>query len=779
MVINASKQQTRDSAFLKYIIAIMISIFPYLLYAQSYKGTVVDMQNNPVAFANITTLTTDSTFITGTVSNDDGSFQINANSTVALLKISYIGYQELILPVSMDKTELGTIQLEDGNLRLDEVVVEANLNKVFGERREFLFSPDDKLKANSGLDLMRNVPQLSLNDMTNKLQTANGGTVKVLLNGLMVEETDLIGLRPEDIIKVEYYSQPPARYANLGVDAVLNVVVRRSDNGGYIMANIRQGLTTGFGTDIIQGKLSKGDNDYSLRYFLDYRDLNKNRYHQSYAYSLNDGNYDIHKEGLNGDYSGTYHVIEGNFARIKNENYFLNIKGSLRLNPGNENYPSSISGFRAGLPIETGISISKAHSNYLSPALDIYFSKTMKNDQELTFNVVNTYYDSKSDRSLNENFGSHTYDVATSFRNKSYSIISEAVYEKNFGKHAFSVGAKHSFKTLSEDYTAGDAWTNSHYDIHNLYGYLSLSSHFDKWHYNIGFGVEETWLDAEQKQTYFVVKPNLLVSYNYSDQSTWELKSAINSYVPDISLLSSSPVFIDSSFVSQGNPNLKPYYEVTADLSYTYSKGSFYLQTGVGYSYSHNPYHVYFDNDGLQALKSYRHEDYLQSYNYNLTLSWNPFPWLTLAPTYMISYQKSKGPGFSYDNWMHYSSFYASASYKDFSLTMQVFPKYKNLQGQTISRWENYYYGDIRWQKKNLSVTLGVLFSSKANTLFTCNGAPIRYFETQDWHNFNGLVFANLVYTFSFGKNKNRNVQQKLKNADNDSGLYQDSKARF
>ena len=270
MVINASKQQTRDSAFLKYIIAIMISIFPYLLYAQSYKGTVVDMQNNPVAFANITTLTTDSTFITGTVSNDDGSFQINANSTVALLKISYIGYQELILPVSMDKTELGTIQLEDGNLRLDEVVVEANLNKVFGERREFLFSPDDKLKANSGLDLMRNVPQLSLNDMTNKLQTANGGTVKVLLNGLMVEETDLIGLRPEDIIKVEYYSQPPARYANLGVDAVLNVVVRRSDNGGYIMANIRQGLTTGFGTDIIQGKLSKGDNDYSLRYFLDY-----------------------------------------------------------------------------------------------------------------------------------------------------------------------------------------------------------------------------------------------------------------------------------------------------------------------------------------------------------------------------------------------------------------------------------------------------------------------------------------------------------------------------
>ena len=145
----------------------------------------------------------------------------------------------------------------------------------------------------------------------------------------------------------------------------------------------------------------------------------------------------------------------------------------------------------------------------------------------------------------------------------------------------------------------------------------------------------------------------------------------------------------------------------------------------------------------------------------------------------MIAYQKSKGPGFSYDNWMHYSSFYASASYKDFSLTMQVFPKYKNLQGQTISRWENYYYGDIRWQRKNLSVTLGVLFSSKANTLFTCDGAPVRYFETQDWHNFNGLVFANLVYTFSFGKNKSRNVQQKLKNADNDSGLYQDSKARF
>ena len=769
----------KTNSIMKVIFLFLSALLPFVASAQTFKGKLLDSQNKPVSFANILLMSSDSAFIAGTVSNDDGTFQITANKQAALLKISYIGFQEQILSISADKTDLGNILLKEDNLTLNEVVVEANLNKVFGERREFLFSLDDKLKANSGLDLMRNVPQLSLNDMTNKLQTANGGTVKVLLNGLMVEETDLIGLRPEDIIKVEYYSQPPARYANLGVDAVLNVVVRRSDNGGYIMANLRQGLATGFGTDIIQGKLSKGDNDYSLRYFLDYRDLNKNRYHQSYAYSLNDGKYDIRKEGLNGDYSGTYHVIEGNFARIKNENYFLNIKGTLRLNPGNENYPSSISGIRAGQPIETGISTSKAHSNYLSPALDIYFSKTMKNDQELIFNIVNTYYDSKSDRSLNENFGSHTYDVATSFRNKSYSIISEAVYEKNFGKHAFSVGAKHSFKTLSEDYTAGDGWTNRRYDIHNLYGYLSLSSHFDKWHYNIGFGVEETWLDAEQKQTYFVVKPNLLVSYNYSDQSTWELKSTINSYVPDISLLSGSPIFIDSSFVSQGNPYLKPYYEFTTDLNYTYTKGTFYLQTGVGYSYAHNPYHVYFDNDGLQALKSYRNEDYLQSFNYNLTLNWNPFPWLTLAPMYMLSYQKAKGLGYKSTNWMHFFAAYASASYKDFALTLQIFPKYKNLQGQTISQWENLFYGDIRWKKKNLSIALGVVYSPKTNTLFTSEGLPVHYYETQDWRNFNGLVFANLVYTFSFGKSKKRNVQQKLNNADNDSGLYQDSKARL
>ena len=137
---------------MKKLYFLLLALCCISVQAQQIRGKLLDAQNKPVSFANILLMSSDSAFIAGTVSNDDGTFQVTANKQAALLKISYIGFQEQILSISADKTDLGNILLKEDNLTLNEVVVEANLNKVFGERREFLFSPDDKLKANSGLD---------------------------------------------------------------------------------------------------------------------------------------------------------------------------------------------------------------------------------------------------------------------------------------------------------------------------------------------------------------------------------------------------------------------------------------------------------------------------------------------------------------------------------------------------------------------------------------------------------------------------------------------------
>ena len=64
--------------------------------ANRYKGTIIDEQGQPVAYANIALLSPqDSTLITGGVSNESGLFVIPCEQHPVLARISYVGYKTI------------------------------------------------------------------------------------------------------------------------------------------------------------------------------------------------------------------------------------------------------------------------------------------------------------------------------------------------------------------------------------------------------------------------------------------------------------------------------------------------------------------------------------------------------------------------------------------------------------------------------------------------------------------------------------------------------------
>ena len=66
--------------------------------ALRYKGTVIDEQGQPVAYANIALLSPqDSTLITGGVSNESGFFVIPCEQKPVLARISFVGPRTHIL----------------------------------------------------------------------------------------------------------------------------------------------------------------------------------------------------------------------------------------------------------------------------------------------------------------------------------------------------------------------------------------------------------------------------------------------------------------------------------------------------------------------------------------------------------------------------------------------------------------------------------------------------------------------------------------------------------
>ena len=99
------------------------------LSAQTVSGKLVDEQNQPLPYANIVLLSLpDSTFVTGTVSAEDGTFSLATTVGKQLVRISSIGYNTLYRPAQ--PADMGVIQLTTDAQMLGEVVVKGNLPKT-------------------------------------------------------------------------------------------------------------------------------------------------------------------------------------------------------------------------------------------------------------------------------------------------------------------------------------------------------------------------------------------------------------------------------------------------------------------------------------------------------------------------------------------------------------------------------------------------------------------------------------------------------------------------
>lgn len=113
-----------------------------LIFSVSYaqvkiSGTVKDEQNNTIPFANI--LFVGST--TGTVSDENGRFYLESNKTYSKIEVSFIGYENKIIPVKSRDFNL-TITLKESASQLKEV---------------FIYSGKIKKKGNPAIAILEKV----------------------------------------------------------------------------------------------------------------------------------------------------------------------------------------------------------------------------------------------------------------------------------------------------------------------------------------------------------------------------------------------------------------------------------------------------------------------------------------------------------------------------------------------------------------------------------------------------------------------------------------------
>ena len=200
--------------------------------AATFTGKVVDETGMPVPFANVVLLNaTDSAFVAGTMTDDDGHFSLEGNASRPIIKVSYLGYKMQLMDAMTP--DLGTITMEPEATMLGEVVVK-------GERPAFKITPEG-LKTDVENTLLSKVgtAKAVLQNLPGVQRTKDGievfgkGAPLIYINGRKLQnQAELDQISSEDIKSVQLITNPGAKY-DATVSAVILIKTKRPQGEGF------------------------------------------------------------------------------------------------------------------------------------------------------------------------------------------------------------------------------------------------------------------------------------------------------------------------------------------------------------------------------------------------------------------------------------------------------------------------------------------------------------------------------------------------------------------
>lgn len=220
--------------------------------AQNVSGRVFDEKRHPLSFATLMVLSAaDSSYITGAVSRDDGSFKLNLEEIKdKLLKVSCLGYTTLVIPIAGH--DIGIIIMKPEAMNLTGVTINAQRPAYKVKAGALITTVQGTMLAKAGTanDVIMKLP--GLRNGENGFEVIGKGSPQIYINGRRVHDlSELEHLGSGQIATVELNTNPGVRYES-SVKAVINIrTVRTVGDGlsGNARLSVRQGYRTSTSND--------------------------------------------------------------------------------------------------------------------------------------------------------------------------------------------------------------------------------------------------------------------------------------------------------------------------------------------------------------------------------------------------------------------------------------------------------------------------------------------------------------------------------------------------
>lgn len=182
----------------------------------------------------------DSSFVTGTITNDEGRFTLlDINTNEYILQVSYSGYKPKSQQVLAGKLsaflDLGIIELNTDTALLNEVTVTAVQQDEVGnkmDKKSFLITNNISQGGGSVLQAIRNLPGVTISQ-EGKVQLRGSDDVTMLIDGTQTalsgigNQAALDNIPASAIERIEIINNPSSRYDANGNAGIINIIYKK------------------------------------------------------------------------------------------------------------------------------------------------------------------------------------------------------------------------------------------------------------------------------------------------------------------------------------------------------------------------------------------------------------------------------------------------------------------------------------------------------------------------------------------------------------------------
>lgn len=764
------------------IFAVMLAVQIAAFAGNKISGRLLDgNDNSALTGANVVLQTDTSNVVSGSVTDGTGHFEIkDVDDGSYVLRFSCLGYEpQSVSLANLDgDIYMGEIRLVPTATALGEVVVEGSavINKI--DRQIILPTSTQRKASTNGISLLQHlqVASLVINPLDKSIKTNLGDEVQLRINGVVSDKNDVMALHPADIVRIEYHDNPGLKYGDAA--AVVDYIVKRKEIGGNVAADLMNGIKPlGAGNYNISARYNRNKSVVGAVFSWERRDLEWTRENrETFVYpgraveNREIGNPTKIKYGrMNLNLSYNY-ADDKNMLNVAFRNIYNNTPNSF--------YDRRSVLYQDGTAYN--ITNKQKEDSYI-PSLDVYYQRSMKNNQNLYVDVIGTYIESSSDRHYSmSQTGMPADEIVSMVDGERYSIIGEAIYEKRFGNGTLTAGGRHSQSSMNNVY---DGNLSSKVDMNQAetYVFAEFQSSVKKLNYRIGIGGMRTYYEQEgASQEKYIFRPTLTLSYNFNDKVFLRYNAEMSGYAPSLADLSDVTQAMDLYQVRRGTPALHSVTYYTQSLMASWRSRYVNVELFGRYSYDDNPMmeETLWDGDGGMFVRTTANQRGFHRLNLQATVQVMPFKeYIAIRLTPFFNRYISLGNGYTHTHSNPGFRGSIMGMYKNWSMMIEMNTSYYTLWGETLQKEEKLHSIAVGYNTEKWGVQMMLMnpFTKRYEQSMENRSRLAPYNQVAYSNDFKRMVMVNVSFNLDFGKQRNA-AGKRINNSDTDTGILSGNK---